>query len=384
MSSDGRRILEGVRVVDMTQIVAGPYCTRMLADLGADVVKIDAPATGAGRDEPRRSAGPLRQNAGKRSIVVDITHPKGLEVVRELVAGADVLVQNYRPGSLAARGLGYDDLRHLNPRLIYASISGFGDDTSLAGRGAFGATAHAEAGWIWIQQQAQGGDVPFAPGVMIADIAAGMNACTAIVAALYDRERTGEGQAINIALMDSQLAVLAEAAAPALAGKTADKWTPFRHGLQRAKDGYLTINLGSPRNWPRLARAMGTPEMPQPPSRQEADALLAAWVAKQMVAEAAAALQAAGAPHGIVLSIHDALAQPYVAERQMVADVPDPAQGTLRVVASPLRFSEATTAPRGESPFAGTHTRAILAELGHDSETIERLFRAGVVGEPPG
>lgn len=212
-----RRILTGVRVLDITQIVAGPYCTRMLADLGADVMKIDPPVPGGAGDEPRGSTGPAAQNVGKRSIVLDLKHLEGVRIARELAAAADVVVQNYRPGALAGLGLGYDSLRLVNSRLIYATICGFGQNTSCAGRGAFGATAHAEAGWLWVQQPAQGGERPFAPGVTVADIAAGMNTCTAIVAALYDPERTGFGQSIDIALMDSQLALLAEAAVPALA-----------------------------------------------------------------------------------------------------------------------------------------------------------------------
>src|SRR5690606_17675967 len=150
----------------------------------------------------------------------------------------------------------------------------------------------AEAGWLWVQQQAQGGDQPFAPGVTVADIATGMNACTAILAALYDREQTGQGQAVDITLMDSQLAFLAEAAAPALTAAEDEPWVPFRHGLQRAKDGYLAVNLGQPRMWPRLARAMGTPDLPMPKVRAEAERLIEEWMATCTVAEAEAALGA--------------------------------------------------------------------------------------------
>ena len=151
-----RRILAGVQVLDITQIVAGPWCTRMLADLGASVVKIDPPGPATVDGKPRRSAGPLAQNLGKRSIVLDLKHPEGLAVVKRLAAQADVFVQNYRPGGLAALGLGYTALRTENPGLIYTTIAGFGQNTSFADRGAYGATAHAEAGLLWVQQQAQG------------------------------------------------------------------------------------------------------------------------------------------------------------------------------------------------------------------------------------
>ncbi len=374
-----RRILAGIRVLDLTQIVAGPYCTRMLADLGAEVTKIDPPAPAGRGSQPRRSAGPLAQNIGKRSIVIDLKNPEGLRIALDLATKADVLVQNYRPGALADLGLGYETLRPLNPRLIYTSISGFGPDTSFAGRGAFGATAHAEAGWLWVQQQAQGSGPPFAPGVTVADIATGMNACTAIVAALYDRERTGAGQSIDISLMDSQLAFLAEAAAPALSAPVDAPWVPFRHGLQRAKDGHLAINLGADKNWSRLARAMGCPHVPLPGDRAEAERMLEDWVATCTVDEAEAALSAAGAPYGVMRSMREAVEHPYFAERGMVVEVPDPMTGALRTVSSPLFFSDAASAPVGAAPLAGQHTVEILREAGYSDSEAARLIESGAV-----
>lgn len=327
----------------------------------------------------RRSEGPLAQNIGKRSIVVNLKTDDGLAIAKRLAAAADVLVQNYRPGALGALGLGYEALQALNPRLVYVSISGFGSDTSFAKRGAFGATAHAEAGWLWVQQQAQGGPEPFPPGITVADIATGMNAAMAVLAALYDCERTGAGQAIDISLMDSQLAFLAEAAGPALNPRPSQPWTPFRHGLQRARDGWLAVNLGPPRLWPRLAEAMGQPGLPMPAPRSDAEAMLAAWVAGHTVDEAVRALESADVPYGVVRSIHEAVEHPYFAERGMFVDVPDPLDGTLKAVASPLRFSSASTAPAGPSPIAGEHTREVLSELGYSPEEIDRLRDAGVV-----
>jgi crotonobetainyl-CoA:carnitine CoA-transferase CaiB-like acyl-CoA transferase len=367
-----RRILAGVRVLDITQIVAGPWCTRMLADLGADVIKVDPPSPGGTGDVPRRSAGPVAQNVGKRSIVIDLKSAEGLRIALELARRADVLVQNYRPGGLAKLGLGYDSLQQLNSRLIYASISGFGPNTPSADRGALGATAHAEAGWLWVQQQAQGGAEPFAPGVTVADIVTGMNACTAIVAALYDREHTGAGQAIDVSLMDSQLAFLAEAAAPAISAPKGAEWVPFRHGLQRAKDGYLAINLGAPNNWPRLAKAMNCPDVPMPADRAEAEKMLDDWVATRTIEEAAACLVAADAPYGVMRSMPEAVELPYFAERGMLVDVADPLTGTLRTISSPLFFSGAVSEPAGSAPLAGEHTNQILLELGYsESEVAE-------------
>ena len=371
-----RRILAGVQVLDITQIVAGPWCTRMLADLGASVVKIDPPGPATVDGKPRRSAGPLAQNLGKRSIVLDLKHPEGLAVVKRLAAQADVLVQNYRPGGLAALGLGYTALRTENPGLIYTTIAGFGQDTSFADRGAYGATAHAEAGLLWVQQQAQGGDRPFPPGVTVADIVTGMNACTAVIAALYDRTHTGRGQEIDISLMDSQLAFLGEAAAdgPIKAGAP---WTPRRHGLQQTLDGYLTINLGPPKNWPRLAAAIGQPGLPLPTEPGKADQLVADWAATVTTEEAATTLRSAGAAYGVMKSMPDAFDHPYFTERGMVVDVPDPLLDSVRTSSSPLFFSDAVSAPAGPAPLAGENTRAVLAELGYDQAAIEALIQAG-------
>jgi crotonobetainyl-CoA:carnitine CoA-transferase CaiB-like acyl-CoA transferase len=367
-------------VIDLTQIVAGPVCTRILADLGADVVKIEPP-TAPHAELPRRSVGPIGQNVGKRSIVVDLKTAEGVEVARELATGADVLVQNYRPGALAELGLGYPQLSAANPRLIYTTIAGFGQNTSQWARGAFGATAHAEAGWLWVQQMAQAGASPFPPGVTIADLATGMNAAMAILAALYDREQTGTGQAIDISLMDSQLALLTEPASQALSNDPGAAWAPFRHGLQRTRDGHVTVNAGPPRNWRRIARAIGRPEH-ELLTRDAVESELEAWAAGLTTAEVARALGAADVPYGVVRSIHEALDDPYFAERGMIAEVPDTELGSIRTVASPLFFSNASSRPAGPSPMAGEHTAELLGELGYDEAAIARLIATGVVEIP--
>ena len=365
-----RRILTGVTVLDVTQIVAGPYATRMLADLGADVIRIEPPAVLAGE---QRGRGGL--NLGKRSIVLDLKKAEGIEIALKLAAHADVLVENYRPGALTRLGLGYDAVHAQNPRLVYATISGFGTDTSFGERPAYGATAHAEAGWLWVQQQAQGGAEPFAPGVTVADLVTGMNACMAVLAALFDRVTTGAGQFVNVTLMDSQLAFLGEVAGPLLAG---EPFRPFRHGLQKTQDGYLTVNAGPPRSWQRLAGAVGDPGAAADGAEAVSKAVTG-WAEGRSTATAATTLGEAGVAYGVMHTLDEALAHPYFAERGMVRELPLENPGGPRVVASPLRFSNAETGPWCRAPEPGEHTRAILEQFGFETDRIDALVHTGVV-----
>lgn len=229
MSDQG--ILNDVKVLDFTRVVAGPYATRMLADLGADVIVVDSPvgADGDGADSgPRRSAGSVENNLGKRSIVLDLKSEDGIEVVEALVLECDVLVENFSPGVMDQLGLGYERVHELNPGLVYASISGFGHGNSSSHRRAFGATAHAEAGWLWAQQQAAGTAEPFAPGVTVADLITGTLAFSGILAALLHVEHTGQGQHVDVSLMDGQLQLINQLASEALGGRTEADWRPFR------------------------------------------------------------------------------------------------------------------------------------------------------------
>lgn len=375
-----RKILDGVRVVDFTRVVAGPYCTRMLADMGASVVKVDAPFEAGGK--PVRANGSVQNNLGKRSITLDLKHPDGVEVARRLVASADVVVENFAPGVMGRLGLGYAEMSAASPRLVYASISGFGQGGPFSHRRAYGATAHAEAGWLWVQQQAQRAPEPFAPGITVADLVTGSTAFAGILAALYDRERTGRGQWIDTTLMDCQLHTLSEVAGPALNGAPAEAWQPFRHPVHRTRDGrHLTINIGEPHNWRRLAAALGHEGAPMPAAPAEANQVVGAWVAALDAADAARRLDAAGAPYGLTMTMHEAAAHPYFAERGMIAEVDDPLDGRVRAVDSPLFFSDAESTAAGPAPLAGQHTRALLAECGYAPDAAAALLASGAAQE---
>ena len=369
--------LAGVRVVDLTRVVAGPWCTRELADLGADVVKVEpVPAGGrAGWGRPRAGV-----DAGKRSVALDLRHPDGADAARRLVAGADVVVENFRPGVMDRLGLGAEALTAAHPRLVYASVSGFGQTGPLAPRRAFGATAHAEAGLLWVQQRATGADAPFAPGVTVADLLAAAACTRGILTALYTRERTGRGTRVDIALMDVQLAMLADAAEAALAGDVDERWVPFRHPVHATADGrHLTVNLGSGANRARWGVVVGAP---LPDDAAEADAAVGAWIAGRPAAEVVAALEGAEVPYGLVRSVPEAVAHPHVAERGLVATVDD--QGTpLRLLRSPLRLDDVQAGPTAGPPRLGGDTAAVLAEAGLAGDEVEALVAAGVAWQAP-
>lgn len=370
-------ILSGIQVLDFTRVVAGPYCTRMLADLGAHVIKVDELPN---NEAPVRSNGSAGNNAGKRSIAIDLKQESGLEVAQKLAAKADVIVENFRPGVMARLGLGYQKIVEFNPSIIFASISGFGQTGSFAHRRAFGATAHAEAGWLWVQQQALGGQTPFAPGVTVADVMAGTNTVLAILAALFDRERTGQGQWIDVTLMESQLAMLSGPASQALAGTSEAAWQPFRHPIHSADDGYVTINIGDSRNWRRIAAALDHPREPMPKNLEDANDIVGSWVAQYRVSELARRMDEQGAPYGVVRSMPEAVKDPYFTERGMIVNVSDPLDGTLRVVGPPFHFTRTEVGPVGPPPLAGQHSKEVLQSLGYSNNEITFLLDSQVIG----
>ena len=377
-SKPTRRILDGLCVLDFTHVVAGPYTTRVLADLGARVLKIDPPLTGSASTPVQSTGGPTR-NLGKESISLDLKHKAGLEIVLKLATMADIVVENFRPGVMTQLGLGFKDLSSINPRLIYASISGFGQTGPASSRRAYGAVAHAEAGWLWVQQQASESAAPFAPGVTVADIVTAMNCVSAILATLYDREITGRGQHIDVTLMESQLAMLSEIAGPALDGSPVSDWQSFRHPIHATRDGHVTINLGTERNWVRIAEAFGYGQEPMPETAKEKDNIVAGWVSKFSTDEVAKRMDKTGAPYGIVRTLHDAVKDHNVSARGMVLQVDGKQNERIAVIGSPLHFSEADSGPKGPPPLAGEHSRTILGELGYTDTQVSHLLEARTV-----
>lgn len=398
--------LEGIKVLSFEIQVAGPYCTMMLADQGADVIKVERPGSGdtaragapmlTGEDGRQTSGYFLRFNRNKRSITLDLKQESGRELFRELAGECDVVVENFRPGILDEMGLGYESLSADHPGLIYASISGFGSMEGFTGpysqRPSYDIVAQAMGGLMHTCGQADG--PPTWLGVALGDIVSGMNAAHAITLALLQRERTGIGQLIDVSMYDTIVALADRSVnAYALAGDVLQRgrelymapWGPFE-----CSDGWVALIVATERDWGKFCEAIDRPDLATAegsrsgPERARAmdgelGRIIASWFAQHTRAEATERLLAAGLPVGPVQTAEDIHACPQIAARQLIIDVPDPVIGTARLVGTPFKMSGNTTPITRPAPGLGEHSEDILAELGHSSERITELREAGVI-----
>lgn len=396
----GAAPLAGRRVLDLSRVLAGPWCTMVLADLGAEVTKVEHPRGG---DDTRHWGPPytggesayyLCANRNKRSIALDISKPEGQRIVRDLAAQADVLVENYKLGGLEKFGLGYSSIAAINPRIVYCSISGYGRSSPIAERPGYDYVIQAEGGLMSVTGPVDG--EPMKVGVAVADLFTGMAAAQAILAALIAADRDGAGQHLDMALYDCQLAMLANVGSAALVAGT----EPRRYGnghptvvpyqLFDTRDGQVVVAVGNDAQFAAFAtRLLDRPDLATDErfakngSRvANRDALLAEIM--PMMREHTtewwlAGLRSVGVPTGAVRHVGEALAAPEAAARDMVATVAHPSAGEVKLVASPLKLGRTPVVSPAAPPTLGQHSRAVLAELGYPANEIEVLLEAGVI-----
>ena len=403
--------LSHVRVLDLTRILAGPWCTQTLADLGADVVKVERPGVG---DDTRQWGPPyardaqgqdsseaayyLAINRNKRSVTIDIARPEGQALLRELALQSDVLVENYKVGQLARYGLDWASLHALNPRLIYCSITGFGQTGPYAQRAGYDFIVQGMGGFMSVtgERDALPGGGPQKAGVAVADLFTGAHAAIAILAALVHRDRTGEGQHLDLALLDVQVAMMANMASNYLASERApQRWgnahpniVPYQ--VFQASDGWVIVAAGNDGQYRQFVTVGGEPALADDERffsnpkrvrrRDELVPLLAAMVRRQSRAFWIERLEAAGVPCGPINDLADVFADPQVLARDLKLTLPHPTAGSVSVAGSALKLGATPVEYRRPPPLLGEHTDEVLAErLGLDAARIAQLRERGVL-----
>ena len=393
------RPLDGIRIVDLSRVLAGPYCTLLLADMGAEVVKVEEPGKGDDtRAWPPFAGGEstyfMSVNRGKKSLTLNLKAAGGQAVLRRLCESADVLLENFRPGTLERLGFGYEAVRAWNPRLIYCSISGFGESGPEAGRPGYDLIVQGESGIMDLTGFPDG--PPVKVGNSIADLASGAMAAHGITLALFARERTGQGQKVEIAMLEVMAALLTYQGQGYLAtGKS-----PRRRGNQHpsivpyevfeAADGYLTVGVANNSLWTRFCQALGRPDLAADPRfdteakrvehRETLVPLLAAVFAGAPVATWLERLGRAGVPAGKIKSVGEVLESPHLAARGALVSITHPTAGAMRMVGPPIRLHGTPGEATAPAPLLGEHTEEVLGKvLGYSAEAIAGLRAEGAI-----
>lgn len=392
--------LSGIKVLDLTRVVSGPFCTMLLADFGAQVIKVEAPDPDPSRVTGIMGAGEnpyfVNLNRNKRAITIDLKSDAGKEIVRRMARTVDVLVENFRPGVMERLGLGYPALSALNPRLVYAAITGFGKTGPYAGRPAFDFIAQAISGFMSLNGDQS---MPYLRvGIPISDTIAGVYAAFAILAALRERDRIGRGQEVQTAMVDGLISMFTFAAGayfstgrlPPRNGN--DHMVVAPYGLFNASDGPIAIAPSTEKNWQQLCTAlelehlMADPRFDSAEKRREHRSAINSLVQSVILGrtrdEWIARLNQAGVPCGPVNNLAQAFSDPQVLHQEMVLESPQPS-GSVKMPGFPIKLSNTPARLRRPSPQVGEHTRDVLLELGYREEEIENLIKMNTVLTAP-
>ena len=382
--------LSGITVLDLTRVRAGPTCVRQFGDWGADVIKIEAPGAGDFMDRPDFDFQNLHRN--KRSLSLNLKTPEGVEILHRLVSRADVLVENYRPGVKHRLGIDYDALKPVNPRLVYTSISGFGQDGPYAARPGLDQVAQGLGGLMSITGEPGRG--PMRVGIPVADLSAGLLAALGTMAALIERETSGEGQWVHTSLLEAQIFMLDLQAARWLVGHEKPGQVGNNHptvapmGAFETRDGHINV-APTPAMWARYCEAMERPELIDDPKfatnagrvehRQELNGIFGDMIAQKNSAHWVDVLNAAGIPCGPIHTIDAMFADPQVQHLGIAQEVPSGHYDEMRLVGQPVNLSRTPSELRTAAPAHGEHTATLLAELGYSSADIDTFANNGVI-----
>lgn len=392
--------LDGLRVLDLTQFLSGSYCSMLLGDLGAEVIKIERPKGG----EVYRTYGPrfingestsfLGLNRNKKSLALDLKAPEALEIMRELVRNSDILVENFKPGAMARMGLDYQSLRADNPRLIYASVSGFGQTGPYSERGGFDLILQGMSGLMSVTGDAD--RPPAKVGIPITDIGAGMLALIGVLSALIVRQKTGEGQMVDASLLEAGLAFnfltamnfLADGTKARRMGSSSPQNAPYQ--AFKTSDGYITVGTGNDTIWTRFCKELDITALLDDPrfkdnaarvsNHRDLEAIIAPVLEAKTTREALKLMERAGVPAGPIYDIEQALADEHVLSRGVIEEYVHPTAGPVKNISFPLKLSAVDTRLRLPPPLLGEHTVQILKELGHEEPAIQALEQRGIIG----